>query len=123
MNWSNAVLKLTIGVGSMGATAILSDPLVEWVGLYAMIAIILVPFFLLVFFKIGELADWIIKLAHLIAVFWYIALVSYAVYLMQARGFQTSDAMIGAFMAIGFAPVIMVIWNIYKGKYNSVYHV
>lgn len=123
MNWSNVALKLTIGVGSMGATAILSDPLGEWVGIYGMIAIILVPFSLLVFFKIGELADWFIKLAHLIAVFWYSALVSYAVYLMQARGLQTSDAMIGAFMAIGFAPVIMVIWNMYKGKYDGTYDV
>ena len=59
MNWSNAALKLTIGVGSIGATAIVSDALVERVGLYSMIAIILVPFALLVFFKIGELADWI----------------------------------------------------------------
>jgi len=123
MNWSNAALKLTIGVGSMGATAMVSDALVERVGLYSMIAIILVPFALLVFFKIGELADWIIKLAHLIAVFWYCALVSYAVYLMQARGLQTSDSMIGAFMAIGFAPVIMVIWNMYKGKYDGEYDV
>lgn len=123
MNWSNAALKLTIGVGSMGATAILSDPLVDWVGIYGMIAIILVPFSLLVFFKIGELANWIIKLAHLIAIGWYSALVSFAVYLMQARGFQTSDAMIGTFMAVGFAPVIMVIWNMYKGKYDGAYNV
>ena len=123
MNWSNAALKLTIGVGSMGATAILSDPLVDWVGVYGMIAIILVPFSLLVFFKIGELDDWVIKLAHLIAVFWYCVLVSYAVYIMQARGFQTSDAMIIAFMAVGFAPVIMVIWNMYKGKYDGAYDV
>lgn len=123
MNWSNAALKLTIGVGSMGATAILSDPLVDWVGIYGMIAIILVPFSLLVFFKIGELADWVIKLAHLIAIVWYSALVCYAVYLMQARGFQTSDAMVGAFMAVGFAPVIMVIWNMSKGKYDGAYHV
>lgn len=122
MNWSNAALKLTIGIGSLGATAIVSDPLAEQVGLYAMIVIILVPFSLLVFFKIGEFADWIIKLAHLIAVFWYSALVSYAVYLMQVRGLQTSDAMIGAFMAIGFAPIIMVIWNMYKGKYDRAYY-
>ena len=122
MNWSNAALKLTIGVGSMGATAILSDPLIDWVGIYGMITIILVPFSLLVFFKIGELADWMIKLAHLIAIVWYSALVSFAVYIMQARGFQTSEAMIGAFMAVGFAPVIMVIWNMYKGKYDGVYH-
>lgn len=107
----------------MGATAILSDPLVDWVGIYGMIAIILVPFSLLVFFKIGELADWVIKLAHLIAVLWYCALVSFAVYIMQVRGFQTSDAMIGAFMVIGLAPVIMVIWNMYKGKYSGVYDV
>ncbi|GAA6211791.1 hypothetical protein NBRC116602_15320 [Hyphomicrobiales bacterium 4NK60-0047b] len=123
MNWSNVALKLTIGVGSMGATAILSDPLVEWVGIYGMIAIILVPFSLLVFFKIGELADWIIKLAHLIAVLWYIALVSFALYIMQAREFQSTDIMIGTFMAIGFAPIIMVIWNMYKGKYDGAYHV
>ncbi len=123
MNWSNAALKLTIGIGSIGATAIVSDPLGEWVGIYGMIAIILVPFSLLVFFKIGELADWVIKLAHLIAVVWYSALVSYAVYILQARGFQTSDAMMGAFMAIGFAPIIMVIWNMYKGKYNGTYNV
>ncbi len=106
----------------MGATAILSDPLIDWVGIYGMITIILVPFSLLVFFKIGELADWMIKLAHLIAIVWYSALVSFAVYIMQARGFQTSEAMIGAFMAVGFAPVIMVIWNMYKGKYDGVYH-
>jgi hypothetical protein len=123
MNWSNAALKLTIGVGSMGATAIVSDALVERVALYSMIAIILVPFALLVFFKIGELADWIIKLAHLIAVLWYIALVSFALYIMQSREFQSTDIMIGTFMAIGFAPVIMVIWNIYKGKYDGAYHV
>ena len=119
MNWSNAALKLTIGIGSMGATAIVSDPLVEQVGLYTMIAIILVPFSVLVFFKMGELQVWIIKLAHIIACLWYSALVGFALYLMQERGFQSSDIMIGAFMAIGFAPVIMVIWNMYKGKYDG----
>ncbi len=122
MNWSNAALKLTIGIGSMGATAIVSAPLAEQVGLYAMIAIILVPFSLLVFFKIGELADWIIKLAHIIACLWYSTLVGFSIFLMQERGFQSSDIMIGAFMAIGFAPVIMVIWNMYKGKYDGAYY-
>ena len=106
----------------MGATAIVSDPLAEQVGLYAMIAIIIVPFSLLVFFKIGELADWIIKLAHIIACLWYSALVGLSLFLMQERGFQSSDLMIGTFMAIGFAPVIMVIWNMYKGKYDGVYY-
>lgn len=121
MNWSNVALKLTIGIGSIGATAIISDVVAEKVGLYAMIAIILVPFGLLVFFKIGELADWIIKTVHIIAALWYLAMVVLAVYIMQGRGFQPSDLMIGSFMLLGLAPVTMVLVNMIKGHYDGAY--
>ncbi len=119
MNWSGQALKLTIGIGSLGVTAILSDVLAEWVGIYMMIAIILVPLTLLVMIKPGELAGRYVKAAHLVAGFWYALLVMVSVYVMWERGFVSSDLIMGAFMALGFAPVFMTLKELKTGGYDG----
>lgn len=121
MNWSGAALKLTIGVGLLAVTAILSDVLAGLVGVYPMIGIIIVPLALLVMIKPGELPDTVVKLAHIIAGLWYLALVSSSLYLMVARGFIQSDLLMGAFMAFGFAPLIVSLKALQNGGYDGAY--
>ncbi len=87
MNWSGGALKATIGAGSLPVVAVLGDVLAQYVGVFGMIAIVLVPLMLLVFVKPGELDDKWVKLVHMTSVIWYLALVISSFVFMMLRGF------------------------------------
>ncbi len=119
MNWSNIALKGTIGVGALGMTAILTDLLDPHIGIWGIIILVLMPFTLLVFFRVDELPVWIIKIAHGIAVSWYFALFVGSVSYMALRGFISSDLLLGAFMALGLWPCVIIVRALVRGDYGE----
>ena len=111
MNWSSAGLKLTIGIGALGAVGVWADWLDMpkgdfWTGFLPMAVLTLGPFAILVFVRRGEVSNRTAWTAHLIAALWYGGLIAATVGLMAWRGFQPSDLVMGAFMALGVWPCV-----------------
>lgn len=119
MNWSNMALKGTIGAGSLGTVAILADPLDPYIGVWGMIALVIVPLTILVFFKNDELPAYVVKAAHGFAAGWYIALLVATVGLMAMRGFEPTDVLLGFFMALGLWPCGVIFEALLRGAYDG----
>lgn len=120
MNWSNASLKMTLGVGCLAHTAILADPTKPYLGIWGLIALILVPVALVAMIKIGDdLPPWLIKYAHAIAALWYTALTIATFAIMADRGFEKTDILMGLMIAAGLVPCIVIIRAICTGDYET----
>jgi len=119
MNWSGLALKGTIGASSMAVTGILADPLEPVIGLFGLMAVILVPLTILVFFRLGEVPLRILKIAHGAAALWFIGLVIASVGAMAVHGFLPEHALLGAFMALGLWPCADIARSMWAGHYDS----
>ncbi len=119
MNWSNMALKGTLGAGSLVPVAILTDALEPYIGIWGIMALVLVPFTILVLVKIGEeIPARYVKLAHAIAVAWYIGLVIATVAFMAIRGFIATDGLLGFFLILGLLPCVAIIRDMARGRYD-----
>jgi len=120
MNWSMPALKLTMGVGMLGQTAILSDILEPVLGIWVAIAILVLPVALLILVKPGEAipAAWVVR-AHGAAVGLYLALSVATLVAMAMRGFVASDGLMGLFVALGLLPCAAVLGAIVAGRYRD----
>jgi len=120
MNWSNISLKMTLGIGSLAQTAIMADPLKPLVGVWGLIAIILIPFALVVMIKIGDdLPPWLIKYAHATSALWYAALTIATLAIMAIRGFERTDILMGLMIAAGLVPCVVILRSISAGNYDA----
>jgi len=111
-------LKGTIGAGSLAVVAVLSDVLERHIGIWGLIVLVLVPFTILVMFRVDELPPHVIKFAHGTAVLWYVGLVIATVGCMGLRGFQPSDMLLGFFMALGLWPCGVILQGLICGRYD-----
>ena len=116
MNWSNQALKLTMGVGMLGQTAILTDVLKPLLGIWGTVGLLVVPIALVIMVKPGEeiSAGWV-KLAHGTAVVLYLALSAGTVATMAIRGFIPSDALASSFMLLGLVPCAVIVRATLRG--------
>ena len=73
VRWS-PVTEFIFHAGVLFHTAYLSDPSKRFMSLWVFIAMVLVPFVPLLFFRHGEFADETVARAHLLAAIWYLAL-------------------------------------------------
>lgn len=121
MNWSGGALKATIGAGTLCFVAVIGDKIVEMIGLYPMIGVVLVPLMLLVFFKPGEVADKWVKIAHGLAVLLYLLMFIWTVQTMYQRGFEPTDGLLGFFMLLGLLPLFVILRNFSNGHYDGAY--
>ena len=120
MNWSNLALKGTMGAGSLCPAAILTDVLKPSIGLWGTIALIIAPFTILVMVKVGEeIPARIVMLLHTLAVAWYAVLMIASIVVMARRGFEPTDTMLAAVMALGFVPCIAIVRDILQGQYRD----
>jgi hypothetical protein len=86
IRWSTAT-ELVFHFGVLGQTAYLADALKPVIGIWPFIALMLVPFVLLLFFRHGEQRDETVARAHLLAALWYLALCA-GVAALAARGYR-----------------------------------
>jgi len=118
MDWSNLALKGTIGAGTLCVVAVLSDVVEPYIGIWGLIVLVLVPFTILVMFRVDELPVHIIKLAHGLAVLWYVAMVLATVIFMGLRGFERTDLLLGFFMLLGLWPCGVILRGLMNGSYD-----
>jgi hypothetical protein len=86
IRWSTST-ELVFHFGVLGQVAYLADPAKQAVGLWPFLAIVLVPYLLLLCFRRGELRNETVERAHLLAALWYLAL-SAAIAVQAARGYR-----------------------------------
>ncbi len=119
MNWSNISLKMTLGIGCLAQTAILADTLKPAIGIWGLIAVILVPITIVAMIKTGdELPVIFIKFAHAIAAAWYVALSVATISFMAIRGFEATDILMGLMVAAGLIPCVVIVRAILAGDYD-----
>jgi len=113
MNWSGGALKATVGGGGLCAMTVwleflhpekITDP---GIGFWLWISGAFVPFLIFLFIRSDEMPEHVVRIAHTIAVVWYLALVAATVGLMAYRRFQGVDLLLGFFMALGLVPCYM----------------
>lgn len=119
MNWSGAALKVTIGAGTLAVVAVIADLIVPYIGIYGMIAFVLVPVTILILIKPGEIADRYVKGAHIFAALWYLGMVGFSFGFMVMRGFGRSDILMGGMMVLGFIPLFVIGRNFLRGDYDG----
>jgi hypothetical protein len=119
MNWSNQALKLTMGVGMLGQTAILADALKPLLGNWGTVGLLVVPFAFVVMVKPGEEipAGWV-KFVHGGAVVLYLALSIATVTTMAIRGFIPSDVLMGLFLLLGLVCCAAIVRAMVRGGYD-----
>lgn len=67
LSWSNASYRLTLGVGGLATTGMLSELWGNLLPFWAILVVALLPFVVFVFVHPGELPDGIVRLAHVLA--------------------------------------------------------
>ncbi len=86
IRWSLAT-ELIFYMGVLGQAAYLSDPSKRIMGVWVFVALVMVSFVVLLFFRHGEFSDETVARAHLVAALWYLALTLIAV-VLAAGGYR-----------------------------------
>lgn len=119
LSWSNTKYKLTLGVGTLAVTGMLSelwrDELPVWVAL----TIALLPIVVFVFVHPGELPDRVVRIAHVAASVWYVVVaVGLLVALPTAKALPSGWPVYPLFVAVGAVPCGIVLYRAAHGRYQ-----
>ncbi|MGI9410685.1 MAG: hypothetical protein ACR2OV_11465 [Hyphomicrobiaceae bacterium] len=121
MNWSNMILKSTLGSGSLAQIAVLSIALKQHIGLW-IIALVLVPLTILLMTKVSDAIPLrVVKIAHAVAVAWYVALASATVAISATAMsiFTPAFALIATLLALGLVPCVAIARALWRGDYEA----
>jgi hypothetical protein len=105
-NWKH---DLAYGIGALGQIAYLADLLKPHLTVWPAVALVTLPYWIILMFRLGEMrASWVVHL-HLVAALWFLALFTYCV-LSALRGYHPEGwLMFFAFMAAGVFVSIVAI--------------
>lgn len=115
------MLKSTLGSGSLAQIAVLSIALKHYIGMW-IIALALVPLTILLMTKVSDaIPPRVVKIAHTVAVAWYVTLAIATVALSAAAMsiFTPAFALIATLLVLGLMPCVAVIRALWRGDYES----
>jgi hypothetical protein len=119
LSWSNAKYKLTLGVGSLGLTAILAE---MWQGIlpaWAAATIALLPLVVFVFVHPGEMPTSIVRVAHVAASLWYLIVAfGLLIGLAWTRPSPGGWLLYPVFVSVGAIPCAVVLSREFRGRYE-----
>jgi hypothetical protein len=119
LNWSNFGYKLTFGIGALGMAGIAGGLFRDVVPLWCLILIAIAPLVIFLFFRHEYISARLVRVAHLIAVIWYLVattfLVSVSAFNPEREG--TWICML-SFLLVGCIPCIVVLYRITRGEYG-----
>lgn len=119
MNWSNQGLKLTMGCGALAQTAVLTDLLEPSIGVWGLVALIVMPLAIVAMIKVeDQFPIALITFAHGLSVTLYLALAIAAVIYMAVRGFAPTDVLMVMMLALGLFPCVAIVRAINRGDYR-----
>ena len=110
LNWSNAKYKMTLGIGMLGMTAMMSELWKTILPVWCALVIVLLPFTVFVFFHPDEMNTRIVRYAQMAASIWYliVAVVLLAALLTSAK-LPEGWVIYQVFVVIGSIPCWLVL--------------
>lgn len=72
LNWSDGKYKLTLGIGSLGMAAIMSELWKPFLPVWFMLVVTLIPLVVFIFIRAGEMNPRIVRFAQRAASIWYL---------------------------------------------------
>ena len=120
MRWSDAALKGTLGSGGLGVLAVWIETVEPFLNFWVLFAAVMLPFIVLLFIKIDEVAPALARFAHTFAVIWYLMLVLASAVLIAFRGPQRTDLLFAFFMLIGMIPCVLILRGLFRGDYRTI---
>ena len=119
MRWSDAALKGTLGSGGLGVLAVWIETVEPFLNFWILFAAVMLPFIILLFIKIDEVTPALAKVAHAVAVTWYLMLVLGSAAFIVLRGPQGTDLLFAFFMLIGMIPCVLILRGLIRGDYQA----
>ena len=112
-------LKGTVGSGGLGVLAVWIETVEPFLNFWVVIGVVMVPFLILLFIKIDEVAPALARYAHATAVIWYLILVLASAGFIVFRGPQRTDLLFAFFMLIGMIPCALIMRGLVRGDYSA----
>jgi hypothetical protein len=112
IRWSPVKLKFTLGVGSLGSIAILSELSQKAIPTWLAVGIVILPFAVFVFADPDDLPRSVARFLQVGASLWYLVVNSALVVLSVSGGMKVGWWLMFILMAIGAIPCLIVIGRV-----------
>jgi hypothetical protein len=119
LNWSDEWYKLTLGVGSLAVAGMLSELWGNVLPFWVVLTVALMPLLVFVFVHPGELPAGVVRVAHVSASVWYVAVAAgLSVALARAVPPPRGWPVYPLFVLIGAIPCGVVLYRAVRGNYQ-----
>lgn len=112
--WSNARLKITLGIGSLGLAALMGELYGKSLPFWVVLPVVLLPLCIFLFVQPNEgLADRWVRRLQAFGAFWYLGAAAVFASLFFAAGASPAAKIVYPIsLAVGAIPCLIVLWRI-----------